>query len=534
MKRLALILAFLLLACNVFAGQTVRPVITSGTVAAGGVLISAVNGTAFIDVDTSKTGGADFSAALLAAVTHNDVIEITSVTNKQKLIGFAKAAGSGTLGTDNLVEKITNGDFGTGDLTGWTESGTTADKDFTGNKLKVTMTASGDKAFTQTSISLVSRSLYKRSFIVSDYAAGDRRIYFRLGTQETVDTASMYRTSDGTSSGYITLTTGNNVRVGNDLGTGLTNGDVFAVDDCTFKQVTAPSAAGITITNSPGGATYNFGLLPTLTTFYNDSAGYTYRILSRHAYGALIATQAPVSGTLHIATVDGGAMFFHDSIDFSSYAGNDTDSTKYLFVFYDSTGKSAQAYAGAVGGGEALGDELVTNGDMETGDPPTGWNVRNLSTLSSVADERTGGSGSASINIYAGSDMYGGAIQTPAVTSGILYYLSAWGKNVDGGNGYLVIGQTSGGNINILINSVSWTQKTKYYTAINFEYIGCVVGTLGKNTRLDDISFKALTDVPATGLHLLSTKNGSTRNMKSVESGFDANAITRVNIYRAL
>jgi len=76
-------------------GQTVRPIITSGTVAAGGVLISAVDGTAFIDVDTSKTGAADFSTAILAAVANSDVIELTSKTTGKKIYGFAKAAGTG-------------------------------------------------------------------------------------------------------------------------------------------------------------------------------------------------------------------------------------------------------------------------------------------------------------------------------------------------------------------------------------------------------------------------------------------------------
>jgi hypothetical protein len=47
-------------------------------------------------------------------------------------------------------------------------------------------------------------------------------------------------------------------------------------------------------------------------------------------------------------------------------------------------------------------------------------------------------------------------------------------------------------------------------------------------------TLKQVTDVPATGLHLLSSKNGSTRNMFSVESGFNPNTVTRVNIYRAL
>jgi hypothetical protein len=406
--------------------QTVRPVITSGTVAQGGILISAVNGTAFIDVDTSKTGGADFSAALLAAVANNDVIEITSATSKQKLIGFAKAAGSGTLGTDNLgSEKFSYGDFS--ESPGWVQGvGWTI-----GGGVITGVTAS---SYTYRQPTLTDKWLCKVEIPVVSRTAGTVKGYINATPIFGTDVDS------GSSIGYATV-------IGDEAGfkgTGFSG----TIDNVSLKQLTAPSATGVTITNSPGGATYNFGLLPTSTTFYNDASGYTYRILSSSAYGKLIATQAPVSGTLHIATVDGGAMFFADGLDFSSYAGNDTDTTKYLFVFYDSTGKSAQAYAGAVGGGKTLGAE----------------------------------------------------INTGTLTLNTLYEITATEVNHFGTG--LEVGE--------------------FFTSAGTE-------TCDANNKV-----KAFTDIVATGLHLLSTKNGSTRNMKSVESGFNANAITRVNIYRAL
>ena len=45
------------------------------------------------------------------------------------------------------------------------------------------------------------------------------------------------------------------------------------------------------------------------------------------------------------------------------------------------------------------------------------------------------------------------------------------------------------------------------------------------------MSIKPYTDILATGLHLMSTKNGTTRNMASVESGFNPNTVVSVRIY---
>ncbi|MFA7202791.1 MAG: hypothetical protein WC188_03670, partial [Candidatus Caldatribacteriota bacterium] len=64
------------------------------------------------------------------------------------------------------------------------------------------------------------------------------------------------------------------------------------------------------------------------------------------------------------------------------------------------------------------------------------------------------------------------------------------------------------------------------------EDTGLWVGVVNKTTDFSlTWSCKAYTDVPATGLHLMSTKNGTTRNMASVETGFDPNTIVGVKIY---
>lgn len=249
-----------------------------------------------------------------------------------------------------------------------------------------------------------------------------------------------------------------------------------------------------------------------------------------------VLQQAIVSGTLHIATKDGEAMFFHDSINFASFAGSDAGSTPYQFVFYDATGKSAQAFAGAVGGGEAYTDIIggtdptLLNGNMEAGNPPSTWAKTGTMTLSAEA-ERTGGGGAQSLGIIKSVE-YSVTYQN-VITQGSLYKYQMYAKTANASS------YAGAGLENVSTEytaSTSWTLLGPYYrtggtSAKLVLFPQDATGTY--KAFYDDVVLQKLTDVPATGLHLMSAKNGTTRNMKSVESGFNPNTITRVNIYRA-
>ena len=67
--------------------QTNHPIIASGTIAAGVLKISAVDGTAFVDPDSDAAASAHF----LAAVKHNDKILLRSKTNGKVIQGYANA-----------------------------------------------------------------------------------------------------------------------------------------------------------------------------------------------------------------------------------------------------------------------------------------------------------------------------------------------------------------------------------------------------------------------------------------------------------
>ncbi len=85
----------------------------------------------------------------------------------------------------------------------------------------------------------------------------------------------------------------------------------------------------------------------------------------------------------------------------------------------------------------ALGSELVVNGDMETGSPPSNWTAANGTALS-VADERTGGSGSVAIALTSNTGVSRcSATQNPTTLTGAWYLLTAWARRISA-TGYAI------------------------------------------------------------------------------------------------
>lgn len=144
----------------------------------------------------------------------------------------------------------------------------------------------------------------------------------------------------------------------------------------------------------------------------------------------------------------------------------------------------------------SLGSELVTNGDMETGDPPSSYTSVNSGVLDGVADERTGGSGVQSLDIT--GDANKGAYQQFSTTAGNWYSASGWIKNVIGGDKRLYLTNTSAQALGAASSSdsASWTNifntgratgtASRIYTMLS------TFGT-GLQARFDDVSVKELT-----------------------------------------
>lgn len=236
------------------------------------------------------------------------------------------------------------------------------------------------------------------------------------------------------------------------------------------------------------------------------------------------------SGQTHIATVDAGAMLFHDSIDLSAYAGDDAGSTLYLMGLYNADGKAAFGYIGAVGGGLTLGDEGLANPSFDAN--TTGWTLTDC-TVASVAGgqsnncleiTRTGGYSQSATS----AGVNGGGL-------GSLAKYSAYVKSGTSGNELFTI-LLGGDYITGNNSSGSWVQYSKYrtYTAANHGLVLRKDSSTAGTMLFDEASVKQVTDVAATGLHLHSTRNGTDRKMTSVTSGFNPNAITAIKIWRAL
>ncbi len=138
-------------------------------------------------------------------------------------------------------------------------------------------------------------------------------------------------------------------------------------------------------------------------------------------------------------------------------------------------------------GTPTAGADVVTNGNMETGDPPTGW-VIVAGTGPQVADERTGGAGTYSMN---GSlDLY--AIFSIALPVGTWYSRSGWMKGA-AGSGKIYLADDGGGPVTSLLPcaGATWGQVMQTGRLTVAAAYSSILNTVA--TRHDDISAKSLT-----------------------------------------
>jgi len=230
--------------------------------------------------------------------------------------------------------------------------------------------------------------------------------------------------------------------------------------------------------------------------------------------------------------------FFWSSLDLSPLAGTDLGSTPFYIELVDNAGKKATGYLAGVGAGETLsplvdGDTL--NGNMETGDPPTGWNGVGTPTLDGVADERTGGTGIQSLSITRGTESYSVARNLTLVLGG-LYKLGSW----------INVSTSTSTQIRVVRSSdyasqfqtvasapAVWINSSIYGTCIYVNStIVLVCGTVpGVEARYDDVYLGRVTDPPSTACHIVSSLNGTTRAWQIKETGFNPNTITSWVIY---
>jgi hypothetical protein len=154
-----------------------------------------------------------------------------------------------------------------------------------------------------------------------------------------------------------------------------------------------------------------------------------------------------------------------------------------------------------------FGAEDITNGNMETGDPPSNWTSVGA-TLDRAADERTGGTGVSSLSVANAGAATGFAEQVLDSPDGTWMRLTLYSRRVTGdpfwgfyeSDNSLI--NTTGGT------SASWTLRTM---TARLKGAGCKIrlsvnsAVAGEEARFDDVSC-----VPLTLSELITVFNGDT------------------------
>ena len=153
-------------------------------------------------------------------------------------------------------------------------------------------------------------------------------------------------------------------------------------------------------------------------------------------------------------------------------------------------------------GSPAMGvDEILSNGNMEAGNPPTGWSAVNGSIVG-VADERTGGAGSQSISLTNAS---GTAAAYQSFAAAGWYYFSGWSKKITATYTNFGIGTISTNN-NILSSGfqswVNWTNAFGTFRSSTATLYALLMNVdAGLENRADDFSIRQFTNS-----HLFATR----------------------------
>jgi hypothetical protein len=236
--------------------------------------------------------------------------------------------------------------------------------------------------------------------------------------------------------------------------------------------------------------------------------------------------------SLRISSVDGTA-FLDNCAALVPYADGN-----HLIEIYDASGRQLVGYLSAQGTGETLGSELVTNGSMETADPPSGWSLKSSTTFAAEADERTGGTGSKSGCVTSTSGSARGVYQAcvSSAADGKMYALGLWHKNKVGTtkfvrltDAYEAVYVTSAA-----LNSATWAYYSTYATAANFNvYVFLYAGTVTNDSSLyDDVSFRQVLTPSTDGVLIVSTKGGAVPNFAYKNTSFTYNAETNYVVVR--
>lgn len=295
------------------------------------------------------------------------------------------------------------------------------------------------------------------------------------------------------------------------------------IDDVSVREVTRGEYLDITGTTlgqkgPPGlGRSHYFDGL----TDYN----------SAHVY--LDETGANWGPDVHgISLVDGNAFVRTDGVDLSPFAGTEGSDTPYMLVLTDDSDKVAWGYIGNQEATEELDTELITNGTAWTGatgaTPPNDWDSA-VAAVHTIFDSGDGAPYNACLKLEHDGASNNPRIADPITTVvGKLYRVSVAFKHGTANYGAVRIGTTSGGVelATIAMTDASWTTHVIYFTAVGTTtYISLMShsSTGGQFELFDTVSIKEVLHPGTDAVHIVSTRDGSTRNWAGIDGAFEFN-----------
>jgi len=327
MKRFLVLLMVLLVLCPVIPCHASNQLVASGTVTQANMRISAVDGGA------TASGGAfvDFGAANVLTSKLGNLLVIKDSLG-HSIQGWIKAAGSAEGLGDEIITVADDRTFGS-DTGFWTkEIGWTINDAVAGKANHAGTTTS----YLYRSSITVASALYKAVLSING------NISLRIGGAilNSIASSGTYYITSAIGTQLLAYSSGINGRT---------------IDDVSLKQVLTPSATGVTIVSTKGGATFNWSAKDSAFN-YNDTSGYTYLIYKTP--NVLITSGTFTAANARNSFESTSAFCEASGLDLSPYAGTDAGSTPYLIVLEDASGDVAWGFGGAVGGGEALSAEI--------------------------------------------------------------------------------------------------------------------------------------------------------------------------------
>jgi len=294
----------------------------------------------------------------------------------------------------------------------------------------------------------------------------------------------------------------------------------------------------VDVTNTTGVGTFDAYQVNAIKISYGDANGFTGFIsdgriyphaLSADDVAALYAlgrNSLPASGgntvegvttslvqfddqTAYIdAAGDGGEFLWLPDTDLSQYSSH---TPRYKVVVYDVTNdKYLIGYAGAAGGGEALGGDLLAGWNLTVGWTESAAIINDADTFTTLG----AGAIYKNANVLSAKELYKISTVGASTASTVNWYAMYYGVGI-----YLISSGVTGSDYHTGLAN---------YTKLYIKNMSAGV------TDITSMTLKRVTDCATTGLHIYDAATGGSRGWASAESGFDYNATNlRVMIYPA-